>query len=157
MVHTGHEHSAPVVDVQLASPRKLQPALDLGCTVVACHCGTGWLGDKPDMLPDFLAMIRKYPNLWGDTAVLGSMTRVRDVLRLLADQEAVQRLLHGSDFPFPCHPMAFAPTLGVVKAIRLQGMENPLEQDFALKEALGIGRASAERAYRLICGEGGRP
>ena len=44
----------------------------------------------------------------------------------------------------------FAPTLGVVKAIRLQGMENPLEQDFALKEALGIGRAGAERAYRLL-------
>jgi hypothetical protein len=25
-----------------------------------------------------------------------------------------------------------------------------MEQDYALKEALGIGRASAERAYRMI-------
>ena len=152
MVHTGHEHTAPVVDVGLASPRKLALALDQGCTVVACHCGTGWPADRPDMLPDFLAMVRKHENLWGDTSVLGSAGRVRDCLRLLADHEATDRLLHGSDFPFPAVPLAFAGTLGPVKAASLQAIQNPIEQDFALKEALGIGRASAERAYRLICG-----
>jgi len=34
----------------------------------------------------------------------------------------------------------------------LKAIRNPLDQDLALKEALGMGRASAERAYRLICG-----
>ena len=43
----------------LADPRKLELALDAGCTVVACHSGTGWLQDTPDMLPTFLAMVRK--------------------------------------------------------------------------------------------------
>ena len=156
MVHTGHEHSAPIVSAALANPRKLALALEEGCTVVACHCGTGWPTDPSDMLPDFLAMIRKYKNLWGDTSVLGSAGRVRDMSRLLADGEAKDRLLHGSDFPFPATPLAFAGTLGVLKAARLQAIENPIEQDFALKEALGIGRASAERAYRLICEEESR-
>ena len=152
MVHTGHEHSAPIVDVGLADPRKLNLALDLGCTVVACHCGTGWALDTPDMLPAFLAMVRQYKNLWGDTAVLGSAGRVRDFQRLLADHEAGERLLHGSDFPFPATPLAFAGILGLGEALSLQAIPNWMEQDLALKESLGIGRASAKRAYRLICG-----
>jgi predicted TIM-barrel fold metal-dependent hydrolase len=157
MVHTGHEHSAPIFKSALANPRKLALALEEGCTVVACHCGTGWPTDRVDMLPDFLEMIRKYKNLWGDTAVLGSAGRVRDMSRLLAAGEAQDRLLHGSDFPFPATPLAFAGTLGVLEAARLQAIDNPIAQDFALKDALGIGRASAERAYRLICEEASRP
>jgi len=153
MVHTGHEHSAPIVSAALANPRKLALALEQGCTVVACHCGTGWPTDPLDMLPDFLAMVRKYKNLWGDTSVLGSAGRVRDMSRVLADGAAKARLLHGSDFPFPAAPLAFAGKVGVLKAARLQAIDNLMEQDFALKEALGIGRASAERGYRLICGE----
>jgi uncharacterized protein len=150
LVHTGHEHSAPIINVGLAHPRKLELALDQGCTVVACHCGTGRPADRPDMLPDFLAMIRKHPNLWGDTAVLGGFGRARDFLRLRADKTACARLLHGSDFPFPAVPLAFAGTIGTAEALRLQNLPNLIQQDFALKEALGVGRASAERAYRLV-------
>lgn len=153
MVHTGHEHSAPIISAALANPRKLALALEEGCTVVACHCGTGWPADPSDMLPDFLAMIRKYRNLWGDTSVLGSAGRVRDMSRLLADGEAKDRLLHGSDFPFPATPLASLARIGTLKAAQLQAIDNLIRQDFALKEALGIGRASAERGYRLICGE----
>ncbi len=154
LVHTGHEHSAPVLDVGLAHPRKLTQALDAGCTVVACHCGTGWpIHDRPDMLPDFLAMLRRYPNLWGDTAVLGTALRVLDVRRILADKLAIDRLLHGSDFPFPSAPAAFAALIGVRKALALQSTENRVDQDYLLKDALGIGLAAARRAHRLICGE----
>ncbi|MEN6448946.1 MAG: amidohydrolase family protein [Thermoguttaceae bacterium] len=153
MVHTGHEHSATVVNAELASPRKLESALDEGCTVVACHCGTGWWRDRPDMLPDFLQMIRRHTNLWGDTSVLGTAGRVIDLRRLLADDWARERLLHGSDFPFPAFPLVSATSIGTKKAISLQRMPNLLEQDLALKEALGIGRESAERAYRLVGGD----
>jgi predicted TIM-barrel fold metal-dependent hydrolase len=151
MVHTGHEHSAPVFDIGLADPRKLVLALDCGCTAVACHCGSGRPSDRPDMLPAFLAMVGKHENLWGDTAILGSFGRQRDLCRLLADRGARDRLLHGSDFPFPAVPLAFVRTIGWKRAVLLQMMSNWIEQDFALKGALGIGRASAERAYRLIC------
>jgi uncharacterized protein len=150
LVHTGHEHSSPIIDVGLAHPRKLELALDHGCTVVACHCGAGRQGDYPDMLPDFLAMTRQYQNLWGDTSVLGGYKRSRDFLRLLPDKPACERLLHGSDFPFPAIPMAFAETIGTVEALRLQALPNLIQQDYALKESLGIGRASAERAARLL-------
>jgi mannonate dehydratase len=150
LVHTGHEHSSPIIDVGLANPRKLELALDQGCTVVACHCGTGRQGDNPDMLPDFLAMIRRYTNLWGDTSVLGGLGRSRDFFRLLDDPLACERLLHGSDFPFPAIPTAFSDRIGTVEALRLQALPNLIQQDYALKEALGVGRASAERAARLL-------
>lgn len=150
MVHTGHEHSAPVVDKMLGDPRKLELALDSGCTVVACHCGTGWPQDRPDMLPAFLCMARRYRRLWGDTAVLGSVGRVRDFRRLLAERDITTRLLHGSDFPFPATPLAFAGAIGIRKALELQGIRNRMQQDLALKEAMAPGECSAARAYRFV-------
>src|SRR5438270_13867268 len=87
--------------INLAAPRRLELALDQGCTVVACHAGTGWKTDTPDQLPEFLALLKRYPKLWGDTAVLGTAGRVRDFTRLLEHPPARDRLLHGCDFPFP--------------------------------------------------------
>jgi predicted TIM-barrel fold metal-dependent hydrolase len=149
LVHTGHEHSAPVIDKDLANPRRLELALDQGCTVVACHAGTGWTTDKPDQLPEFLALLKRYPKLWGDTAVLGTSGRVRDFGRLLEVPQARERLLHGSDFPFPVAPSAFAARIGEKTARRLDLETNWLKKDLGLKEALGIGRASAKRAYEV--------
>ncbi len=75
--------------------------------------------------------------------------------RLLADHAVRDRLLHGSDFPFPAVPLEFWKTIGMAEAMRLQGIRNSIQQDFELKEALTIGRASAERAYRLVMGVAG--
>ena len=82
--------------------------------------------------------------------MLGSAGRVADFRRLLADQEVSARLLHGSDFPFPATPLAFASVVGMQQAFRLQAIQNWMAQDLALKEALGIGRSSAERAYQFV-------
>jgi len=153
LVHTGHEHSAPVIDKNLAAPHRLELALEQGCTVVACHAGTGWISDSPDQLPEFLSLLKRYPKLWGDTAVLGTAGRVRDVERLLEDKELVcSRLLHGSDFPFPAAPMAFAARIGEAAANHIAAEANFLKRDFDLKEALGIGRVSAERGFELVLG-----
>ncbi len=150
MVHTGHEHSAPVIDKDLADPARLELALDQGCTVVACHAGSGWESDKPDQLPSFLALLKRYPkHLWGDTAVLGTLNRARDFGRLLKEPLARSRLLHGSDFPFPVAPSAFAATIGKEAVRRIDDENNLLKKDLDLKEALGIGRASAKRAYEV--------
>jgi hypothetical protein len=108
----------------------------------------------PDQLPEFVSLLQRYPKLWGDTAVLGTSGRVRDVERLLQDLELVcSRLLHGSDFPFPAAPMAFAARIGETAAKQIAGEVNLLKQDLDLKEALGIGRTSANRAYELVSGK----
>ena len=152
LIHTGHEHSAPVIDKNLAAPHRLELALEQGCTVVACHAGTGWITDLPDQLPEFVSMLKRHPErLWGDTAVLGTAGRVRDFGRLLEEEEMVRsRLLHGSDFPFPPNPIDFALKIGRRVAAQIEAEPNLLKKDLDLKEALGIGRVSAERAYELI-------
>jgi mannonate dehydratase len=149
LVHTGHEHSAPVIDKDLAAPRRLKFALDQGCTVVACHAGTGWPTDKPDQLPEFLDLLKRYPKLWGDTSVLGTAGRVRDFKRLLKEPGVSERLLHGSDFPFPVSATAFAAEIGEKTARRISEEKNWLKKDLDLKEALGVGRASAKRACEI--------
>jgi uncharacterized protein len=149
LVHTGHEHSAPVIDKTLAGPQRLEFALDQDCTIVACHAGTGWKSDKPDQLPQFVNLLKRYPKLWGDTAVLGTYGRVRDFYRLLEDAAVRDRLLHGSDFPFPIAPTAFSERIGNEAAERINNEKNGLKKDFELKQALGIGSESAKRSYKL--------
>lgn len=153
LVHTGHEHSAPVIDKLLASPARLEAVLDQGCTVVACHAGTGRPDDRPDQVPEFLSLLKRYPKLWGDTAVLGTARRVKDFGRLLDNPLAKSRLLHGSDYPFPASPQAYATKIGEKAARRLNLESNWLKRDLELKEALGIGRASAARGFELILGD----
>lgn len=150
MVHTGHEHAAPIIDVALADPLRLELALEEGCTVVACHCGTGWAGEKPDFFPRFLEMMDRHERLWGDTAVLGSPKRIGDVMRLLGEEAIQSRILHGSDFPFPSAPAGFASLLGLERALSLQAETNLLKRDLALKRAVGFDARSAERVHELI-------
>jgi len=150
LVHTGHEHSAPVIDKHLAGPKRLELALELGCKVVACHAGTGWRSDQPDQLPEFLTLLKRYPNLWGDTSVLGTAGRVHDFGRLLETPGVAERLVHGSDFPCPIAPRAFVPRIDQGMADRLEKEPNWIKKDFGLKEALGIGRASAQRGFELL-------
>ena len=53
-------------------------------------------------------------------------------------------------------PIGFAEKLGPIETVRLQMMTNLHRQDYELKEALGIGRESAERAYRFFVEKKGR-
>ena len=157
MVHTGHEHSAPIFSKELAAPRKLRSCLGEGCTVVACHAGSGWFTDRPDYLSEFLGLIDRFPNLWGDTAVLGTAMRFADFGRLLDAGAMVRdRLLHGSDFPFPATPAAFSDRIGKDNALRIGGMKNLIQRDFELKRSLGIGSESAARSYSLVTPAGGQ-
>jgi hypothetical protein len=49
--------------------------------------------------------------------------------------------------------MAFAARIGETAAKQIAGEVNLLKQDLDLKEALGIGRTSANRAYELVSGK----
>ena len=85
---------------------------------------------------------------------MGTARRVDDIRRLLAEPDIHDRLLHGSDFPFPSFPLSFAKIIGLPRAAALQADPNLLRRDLRLKEALGFGRDSAERAYELLRAEG---
>ncbi len=152
MVHTGHEHAAPVIDIELADPARLVLGLELGCRMVACHCGSGWPNDQPDYFATFLELIQRFEHLYGDTSVMATMTRRRDLLRAIESAPLAERLLHGSDFPFPAWPVAFSAEIGRDQALRLQQERNLIDRDFELKQSLGLGRSSAQRSHDLVFG-----
>lgn len=151
LVHTGHEHSAPIFSHELAAPRKLRAALEEGCRVVACHAGSGWFIDSPSYLGEFLQLLDRFPALWGDTSVLGTAFRTRDFGRLLdSGKEVLDRLLHGSDFPFPASPVFFADRIGQDASLKTAEIQNLIQRDYVLKKHLGIGEASALRSHRVV-------
>ena len=151
LAHTGGEHTVPVIDAKLADPRLLRFPLECGVTVIAAHCATKSGALDPDYFDAWVAMLREFPNLYGDVSAMVSLNRcghLRDCLRA----EVAPRILHGSDFPVPVlgHRMWLQGWLDRETFRRCQGIANPLERDWQFKLALGFSEEIATRPAGLL-------
>lgn len=151
MVHTGYSETHQTLPFEYADPNRLVLMLEQGCTVVAAHCGTCAWYRRQTYLPDFQRLIRRYPNLYGDSAGLARRPRAPDFRELLEDECTVSRLLYGSDWPVTPTPLAFRRDVGWEEALRAQLVGNEMARDFAVQNALGVAVPAAERAARLYC------
>jgi len=138
MVHTGAEHLAEIVGDALSDPLRLVPALEEGAVVVAAHSGTAAFFDREDFFPHMITLVRRFPNLYCDTAVMASMFRWRALPRLLDTPEVLGRAIHGSDFPFPANALVHWNRLSRSMLLSLLSERNLLERDYRLKRAIGI-------------------
>ena len=151
LAHTGGEHTVPVVNANFSDPRILQQPLECGVTVIAAHCATrsGW--SDPDYFPHFVEMLRRYPQLYGDTSAFNLPARGRHVQTCL--QAGIQeRLIHGSDIPVPIQGM-WAWIRGFITFRdfwRCRGIRNGIERDFQLKKAMGFSEAHFTRVGSLL-------
>lgn len=139
LAHTGGEHTLPVVRPEFADPRILKLPLECGVTVIAAHSGTKSGLFDPDYFAVFTEMIRRFPNLYGDTSAFNVPMRGRHVLECLREP-LVSRLVHGSDYPVPVNGH-FAWAGGFVswrEFRRCQKLPNVLERDYLLKRAMGF-------------------
>ena len=150
MVHTGAEHGSPIVGDEFSDPKRLLPALEEGCTVIAAHSGMGTFLDRVDFFPTLVDLLDRHPRLYCDSAVLASTTHWRSIPRILEQGLVLERLVHGSDFPFPSHALAFWNRLNPMDLLRLSSESNLLERDFRLKMALGLTVGVFERGGRLL-------
>jgi predicted TIM-barrel fold metal-dependent hydrolase len=151
LAHTGGEHTVPVVNAALADPKLLRFPLECGVTVIAAHCGTSSGAFDHDYFDDWTAMLREFPNLYGDISALVSLNRcghLRDCLRA----EIAPRILHGSDFPVPVlgHRLWLQGAFDRKNFRRIQSIRNPLERDWEFKQALGFGDEVLTRAASLL-------
>jgi hypothetical protein len=140
MVHTGAEHAATIASKTLGDPRLLQLALEEGCTVIAAHAGTRAFFDPPaeDHFPDFVALAAKHPQLYADTAVLGSQFRWRCVPEIVRTPSVLSRIIHASDWPFPANALVFWHRLHPFITVQLMTERNLFLRDLRLKQALGM-------------------
>jgi len=120
-------------------------------TVIAAHCGTKSGAFDRDYFDDWVAMLREFPNLYGDISALVSLNRcghLRDCLR----DEIAPRILHGSAFQVPAlgHRMWLEGWIDWKTFRRCQSVANPLERDWQFKRALGFSEETATRAAKLL-------
>jgi predicted TIM-barrel fold metal-dependent hydrolase len=147
MFHTGYEHSCTVVSQKYTDPGRLGRALDHGGTVIAAHCGTCAFFDPEDYYPSFVRMMGRYPNLYGDTAILASLIRWTALKRLDREPAALKdRIIHGSDYPFPPAVLPYVRRIGLFPPER----KNPLDLDLHIKQSFDLGPAYSSLILRLM-------
>ena len=151
LAHTGGEHTVPVINAALADPRLLRFPLECGVTVIAAHCATKSGALDPDHFDAWVAMLREFPNLYGDISAMISLNRcghLRDCLR----DDIAPRILHGSDFPVPVlgHRLWLQGWIDRATFRRCQSVPNPLERDWQFKLALGFTEDIATRPAGLL-------
>lgn len=151
LAHTGGEHTVPVINAAFADPKLLRTPLECGVTVIAAHCGTSSGFFDHDYFGDWLAMLREFPNLYGDISALVSLNRCAH-LRDCLHEEIAPRILQGSDFPVPVlgHRLWVQGLLDRQTFRRLQTIDNPLERDWQFKRALGFSEDILTRVSKLL-------
>ncbi|HVS53906.1 MAG TPA: amidohydrolase family protein [Opitutaceae bacterium] len=154
LAHTGSERTLPVVAPQLADPRVLTRALEIGVTCIAAHSGTGTMLIDPDYFETFVALARRFPRLYGDNSALACCNfRLRPrALRRMLEPEIAARILHGSDVPVQVSG-ATAWAFGMLSWSdwRLTArIANPIERDVQIKRALGFGEETFTRLASLL-------
>lgn len=151
LVHTGSEAALQEFHPEWGHPRFLVPLLERGVTVIAAHCGG-------EFQSEFVALLARYPNLYGDTSAFNmpfSQRRLAPLLRA----GVVERLINGSDTPVPISPYwaALKRELPLHRARRLAAIRNPFERDVQLKSALGFPSTHFIRANDVLRPESLRP
>ncbi len=136
--HTGYEHSLSTTNQHLGDPERLRLPLELGLTVVAAHSGaSGWY-HPVEYFPNFLRLLEKFDNLFGDSAAFTSPERFTYRKWILSSEFIREKIIQGTDFPTPPLPILWAGTLGFRKALKIQFMRNIFDQDYLAKKEAGF-------------------
>jgi len=147
MFHTGFEHSCTVISQKYTDPRKLERVLDLGGSVIAAHCGTCAFFDREDYYSNFIEMMNRYDNLFGDTSIMATLFRWTSLKRLSLESSSVRRrILHGSDYPFPPTRLPFLWKTGFFPEER----KNPLDMDLRIKQHYDLGSEYSSQLIDLL-------
>jgi predicted TIM-barrel fold metal-dependent hydrolase len=150
MVHTGTEHSAEIVGHDYSQPQRLVIALEEGCTVVAAHSGMSAFFDREEFFPQLVALVRRLPNLYCDTAVLGDKFRWRNLPRLTSTAEVLERTIYASDIPFPSNALVLWNRLRPVELLSLLSETNLFDRNYRLGQALGLPPEVFERGAGIL-------
>jgi predicted TIM-barrel fold metal-dependent hydrolase len=150
LCHTGDEHTIPPRSQDLGDPRRLEPALDAGVTVIAAHAGTrGGLGAQL-YLGSMVDLCARHPKLYLECSgccTPGRYGALRDLLGIPAVRE---RWVFGSDYPVPViWPLLWGRSDPELRR-RARATTNPLDARALALRAAGVPVEAFERAGQLI-------
>lgn len=150
LVHTGIEHTLPTFPQRLNDPCRLKPALERGVTVIGAHCGTRVFLHERTYFARWKTMAMAYPSFYGDLSAFGSPLHLGPLREIIRQPLLASKVIYGSDFPVPVMPLWLAAQLGVVTALKLRRVSNPLDRAFQAMQALGVPQAVFTRAEHLL-------
>ena len=152
LAHTGGEHTLQVVNADYANPETLRLPLECGVNVIAAHAATGSGPFDPDYVPTLIRLMREFQNLYADTSALNVPTRSYGLRPCLENELLANRVVHGSDYPVPTSP-AWAWVRGLIDSDQwasLKRINNPIEQDYQTKVAMGFPDSHFTRINTLL-------
>jgi len=118
--------------------------------VIMAHSGTRSGMFDGHWLQQFYALVRQYPNCWGDTAAFCTPGRTRWIPKMLRDPDIVEKLIHGSDYPVPVTAWFALRELGWSKVRELNRIPGTLERDLRIKRAMGLPDKVFTNAARVL-------
>jgi predicted TIM-barrel fold metal-dependent hydrolase len=152
--HTGQERSFGSAIDEYGDPQRLKLPLSLGVTVIAGHIATTGETDQQSNYQRILGMFNEYPNLYADISSLTQVNKLGYLNTALVEDRLKGRLIYGSDFPLVnmvlVSPYYFPLNLSLNQMWHISKIENPLDRDVALKQALGMPTKIFARTNQLL-------
>ena len=155
LTHTGTEHAVGgVVDQTFGNPKHLIGPLEEGVNVIAAHCASGGADSNGSYFSQFLDMLNKFPNLYGDISGLSLLHKSSSLKHLIKNPHYFERLCYGSDFPLyftpATSPFYFLGLISLGKAMSLGKIENDLSRDISTLLTLSVPENFFGRGYEAI-------
>jgi hypothetical protein len=150
IIHSGCEHTFPGMAQHFGNPKLYEGLIKRGIPVIFSHCGTGsFLFPQHDYSREFVEMVERYDNVYGDTSAFASLVRRKEMRRFAADRY-VGRIVHGSDFPVPTNAYPFLRELGFAGTLALDTIRHPFDRDVRVKRRMGMPDACFDMAYTIL-------
>jgi len=138
LCHTGFEFALPAIHQAYGNLERLRLALEHGVIVIAAHSGSGGLFINRRALTRSEQMLRRYPNLYCDTAALALPNRMEALLWWRGHPELFNRLLFATDFPLPLYALPWSLFLPHADYIRFAREQNPFDRMALLLKGLKV-------------------
>ncbi|WAC20633.1 amidohydrolase family protein [Luteolibacter sp. SL250] len=151
LAHTGGEMTVPVANKLYQDPRYLERPLEIGVKIIAAHAASNsslWDEDYFDVLVE---MMRRHPNLYGDSSALNTPVRSSAFAKIL-HCDLADRFVHGSDFPVPVGTW-YARMRGLVDGparAEAASIPNLIERDLRLKKSMGFPEGHFTRVGEIL-------
>ena len=156
LAHVGPEDSFDNARDEYCDPPLLEPALKKGVKIIAAHIGSRGEYEGEWVYDRLMRLEKKYPNLYTDTSATLIVNRPTDFYKSIPLNN---KMLYGSDFPLVAYELwgwrlqnerRFFHLINFEWQKYIEGLENPLDKDVALKKALGLPEESFYASKRLL-------
>jgi predicted TIM-barrel fold metal-dependent hydrolase len=151
LAHTGGEMTVPVANPRYQDPEYLRRPLEIGVKVIAAHAASSSALLDRDYFDHLVKMMAEFPQLYADTSALNTPFRSA-AFRRIVECDLKDRFVHGSDYPVPVGAW-YIRVRGLIDGktrATAAKIENLLERDFFLKQAIGFDESHFTRLGEIL-------